>query len=148
MICYRTVKRFCNDNIEEIENYAEAIADKESTWDCHHKMELHSDYKNTLKEMKMMNLYYNRPANELVFLKHEDHISLHHKLKKVSDITKQRMSNNHKGMTGKKQSKETINKIRKALTGLKRSEESKEKLSEVAKKLSKNRNRDYHGRYC
>lgn len=112
MICYRTVKRFCKDNIEEIENYAEAIADKESTWDCHHKMELHGDYKNTLNEMKMMNLYYNRPAYELVFLKHEDHLSLHHKGKKSSDETKKKISQNHVGMLGKNHSKETKDKIK------------------------------------
>ena len=44
MICESTVKRYCRDSLDKIENYEQAINDKENVWDCHHKLELTINY--------------------------------------------------------------------------------------------------------
>lgn len=53
--------------LELIENYKEAIEDKENIWECHHKLEAFF----TMKELIEMKRYYNVPARELVFCKNE-----------------------------------------------------------------------------
>jgi hypothetical protein len=72
----KNIKRFCK-NYTQIENYNEAINDKEKVWDCHHRLELREDYINTSGELKLMNLYYDRPPEELIFLTKEKHQALH-----------------------------------------------------------------------
>ena len=70
-------------NPEQIENYEAAKADDFKGWHCHHRLETHtSDGKKRLvnltrDELIEMDMYYNRPASELIFLKASDHISLH-----------------------------------------------------------------------
>lgn len=56
---------FCKDDISLIENYEEAINDKNETWVCHHKLGI--ELGKTSKELIKLNLYYNRPANEFIF---------------------------------------------------------------------------------
>ena len=102
MICLRTVKDFCKD-FTKIENYDKAIADKTQTWECHHRIETHnSDGEKRLvhltrEELKMMDMYYNRPSDELIFLTKVEHRNLHHKGresvlkgKKCSEETRQK----------------------------------------------------------
>lgn len=60
----------------KIENYAEAAADPDETWVCHHRRELVPDRK-TIAELKEMGLYWNRPPEELIFLRNADHAKLH-----------------------------------------------------------------------
>ena len=36
MICKYNVKKYSRDDISKIENYEQAINDKENKWDCHH----------------------------------------------------------------------------------------------------------------
>lgn len=69
--------KFCKDDISKIENYDKAVADTTQTWVIHHRLEIHSDYTNSREELKMMNLYYNRPVEELIFLTRSEHVKLH-----------------------------------------------------------------------
>ena len=67
------VKKYCKEDISLIENYNDAIADKEQTWDCHHRRE------NILSRKELIKLgeYFNRPASELIFLTQKEHRALH-----------------------------------------------------------------------
>ena len=49
---------YCSEDISNIENYDKAIADKEQTWVCHHRLEIHEDYRNSVEELQMLNLYW------------------------------------------------------------------------------------------
>lgn len=114
-------RKFCCEDITNIENYEKAIADETQTWDCHHRLETKCQaYKPTRQDLKDWNLYYNRPAEELIFLTKTEHISLHHK---------GRSSPNK----GKHRSEETKKKISEARKGCKLSEEHKRKISEAQK---------------
>ena len=124
-------KRYCKD-YENIENYEKAKADNFKGWDCHHRLETHtSDGKRRLiditrGELRALGMYYNRPASELIFMKHGEHASLH----KPSEETKKKMSEANKG---KHLSEETKLKISEANKGKKRSEETRKKISEAKK---------------
>lgn len=91
---------FCNEEISNIEKYKEALEDENETWVCHHKLELHNDYRNTVEEMKLMNLYYNRPACELIFMRRGEHTTLHCKGKSLSEEHKANLSKAHLGNSG------------------------------------------------
>lgn len=84
---------YCCDDISQIENYDKAINDNTQTWHCHHKLEI--ELHKEAKELKEMGLYYNRPAEELIFLTQSEHKSLHGKNKTEKNIQKQ--SNSLKG---------------------------------------------------
>lgn len=64
---------------EHIENYELAKADKFKGWHCHHRLELHPDgsIRFTRKSLIELGLYINRPANELIFLRADEHRKLH-----------------------------------------------------------------------
>ena len=75
MISYRQRKRvskYCSEPIENIKGYNDAL-NSPGMFDCHHINEKTF----TMSELKMMNMYYNRPASELIFLSHADHARLH-----------------------------------------------------------------------
>ena len=72
-----TVFKFCSEDPSLIENYDKAIADTENTWHCHHRLEIQGDKRLFAKELKDMNLYFNRPASELIFLTNKEHTRLH-----------------------------------------------------------------------
>ena len=99
----RCFERYC-DNIENVENYEAAKRDNFKGWTCHHRLETHnSDGERRLvdlshKELIALDMYYHRPADELIFLTHKEHNKLHHKGKTRSEETKKRMSEVHKGM--------------------------------------------------
>lgn len=90
------IKKYCCEDISLIENYNEAIIDKEQTWEIHHKLEI--ELNKTQKELMELNLYYNRPAIELIFLTKSEHSKIHSignkrfKGHKLSDETKQKMA--------------------------------------------------------
>ena len=118
-------KYYCKD-YENIENYEKAKANNFIGWCCHHRLETHnSDGERrlvdiTVDELKALDMYYNRPASELIFLAKSEHSSLH----KPSKETKKKMSEAKKEKhIGKDNS----------FYGKHHSEESKKKMSEAQK---------------
>lgn len=72
------VWKFCNGDVSKIENYDNAIADRFVSWHCHHRREILPDGSFITKdELKRKNLYFNRPPEELIFLRPKDHLRLH-----------------------------------------------------------------------
>ena len=90
-------EKYCKE-YENIENYQKAKADDFIGWECHHRLETHnSDGKRrlvdiTAEKLTSIGMYYNRPAYELIFMKHCEHRSLHSKGKSLSEETKKKMS--------------------------------------------------------
>lgn len=131
----RSFEKFCKD-YKNIENYEKAKADNFNGWCIHHRLETHnSDGERRLvditrDELKALGMYYNRPASELIFMKHSEHSSLH----KPSDNTKKKMSEANKG---KKLSEETRKKMSDAKKNM--SEETKKKMSEARKGKTPNK---------
>ena len=117
-------EKYCKD-YGNIENYEKAAADNFIGWHCHHRLETHnSDGERRLvdisqKELKALGMYYNRPAEELIFLTSSEHNAL-------------RKGRHHSAETKKKLS--IINKGEKnPMYGKHLSEEHKNRLSEVNK---------------
>ena len=110
---------FCK-GYENIENCQKAKIDNFKGWDCHHRLETHnSDGERRLvditkKELITLGMYYNRPANELIFLPSSEHNSLHKKGKHLSEEAKKKIS---EAKEGKKLSAEHKNKIVAAMKG-------------------------------
>ncbi len=75
MINERLCKLYCNENLSNIENYDRAINAKTQTWQCHHRRE--TDEGQTKDDLIRANLYFFRPACELVFLTNKEHRALH-----------------------------------------------------------------------
>lgn len=104
MINEKYVKKYCKEDLSKIENYDKAIADVSQMWECHHRDEvriLPSGIKviRSRQELIENERYYNCHANELIFLTREEHKSLHHKGKSLSDETCRKMSETRKGKT-------------------------------------------------
>lgn len=97
MINIYRVKAFCK-NPELIENYELAVNDNTQTWHCHHRLETHtSDGERRLvdiskAELEALDMYYNRPSEELIFLTRTEHMMLHHIGMHYSDDSKKKMS--------------------------------------------------------
>ena len=129
----KCAKTYCKDDISLIENYAKAIADSTQMWDCHHRRENIS----SRKELIEIGEYYNRPAEELVFLTRSEHRALHASLifkgKHHNEETKRKISESHKG---KHLSEEHKQKVAESLRGRHLSEEHKQKMSTARKGLN------------
>lgn len=118
----RRAKSFCCEDISLIENY-ELAANSNKWWDCHHKNEIILN--KSPKELIEMGLYYNRPASELIFLTHSEHMKIHKTGRVVSEETKKKISVNRtgknvgkpSGMKGKHQSEHTKKLISIATSG-------------------------------
>lgn len=159
-------KRFCKD-IENVENFEKAKKDNFKGWDCHHRLETHNsdgerrEVNISRKELIAIGMYYNRPAEELIFLTVSEHRLLHNEGehnpmygKKLSEETKKRLSGMRKGennaMYGKHHTEESKKKMSLSKKGKytgednpfyrkKHSEESRRKMSDAhkGKRLSK-----------
>lgn len=139
----KRLKKYCSEPLEHIENYEEAVNDKEQLWDCHHRGEILPCGRFSMDSLKKFGLYWERPASELIFLRHSEHIGLHNNGKNHSEETKRKMSEANKGKkgywTGKKHSEETRQKMSEAkkgnkyCLGRKISEDTKRKISESKK---------------
>lgn len=83
MINEKCAKCYCSEDIALIENYQEAISDEERIWDIHHRRECDENGKTlfTKKQLKEMNLYFNRPASELMFVTRAMHWKLHREMR-------------------------------------------------------------------
>ena len=119
-------KSYCKDDISLIENYDKAIADTTRVWDCHHRRETVLSRKDLIE----IGEYYNRPACELIFLTHSEHISLHMKGKPLTEDQKKKLSEAHKG---KSFSVETRKKLSELKIGKPKSAETRKKISESKK---------------
>lgn len=81
------LKKVCYE-IQNVENYEDALKDNYVGWQLHHRLESHFSDGTlrttflTRKELELLEVYFNRPACELIFLKTKDHVSLHHKERK------------------------------------------------------------------
>ena len=141
-------KRYCCEDVSKIENYEEAV-NSPWKWCCHHRLETHnSDGERRLvditrKELIALDMYYHRPASELIFLTTLEHMRSHREGKHRSEETKKKLSEALKGRTspnkGKHSSEETKRAISEAKKGKKRgpmTDETKLKLS-VARKGKK-----------
>ena len=71
------VRKFCCEDIRNIENYDKAIADSDRVWHCHHRLEVFWWFVSSAEDLKKQGLYYDRPARELIFLTSNDHMKLH-----------------------------------------------------------------------
>lgn len=96
MINERNAKRFCCEDVSKIENYEKALASAE-LWDVHHRGEIIPCGRFSRSDLKNYGLYYGRPASELVFLSHAEHMSLH-----ASNPTKDRSWRNALARIGNK----------------------------------------------
>lgn len=111
------LNRYCCEDISLIENYNEALNDKTQIWDCHHRMELQNSDGElrleplTVEELKALDMYYNRPAKELIFLIRSEHMFMH----------------------GCIRPKFCIDMISAKLKGFKHTDESKEKIANAHK---------------
>lgn len=146
----RHIKKFCCEDISLIENYNEATNDKTQTWDCHHRLEtLNSDGEERMinlyvSELKALNMYWKRPACELIFLTRKEHRQLHNSdkilRKKISQINKGRVFFNNGEIEIKCEKcpegfilgrlKSVIEKSSKGHVGMKHTEEFKKMMSE------------------
>lgn len=124
----RNYRNICND-IENIENYEKAKADDFKGWVCHHRLETHNiDGERrlvdlTAEELIALDMYWHRPAEELIFLTKKEHNYLHFKGKSPwnkgkhhSEESKRKMSEAHKGKSaywniGRHPSEETRKKL-------------------------------------
>jgi hypothetical protein len=90
MISEKYAKEFCKDDITKIENYEKAISDPTQTWHCHHRLELTLDgeYAHSIEDLKRLDMYYNRPYFELIFLQGPEHRHLHGKTRSAETIAK------------------------------------------------------------
>ena len=164
MISESQSRKFCRDDISKIENYDKAINDKTQTWDLRHRLELTLDgeFALTAAQLKMHDMYYNRPYYELIFLTRSEHIRMHnlsqssetrekrvnsligHSIseetrRKISEAAiRQNRTGKNNPMYGKHPSEETRRKISEAnkgkLKGISKSIEHRRKISESAKR--------------
>ena len=120
----------CKDDISLIENYDKAIADTSQMYVCHHKAGILPCGRFSRDDLKKFNLYWHRPASELIFLTKSEHIRLHLLCKHHSEETRKKMSEAQKG---KQLSEDTRKKIAEARKGKHRSAETRKKMSEAHK---------------
>ena len=136
MANYRYYKRYCKD-IENVENFEKAKADNFKGWCCHHRMQTWtSDGKRrevdiTAAELIALDMYYDRPAEELIFLTESEHTSLHQKGKRKSVEHNMRNSEAHKGKQFSEEHRKKLSDAKKNI-----SDETKKKMSEAAKNRS------------
>lgn len=158
MINENKVKRFCCEDISLIENYDKAINDPNTCWHCHHRNEFFAGISVSMNLLKDIGLYYDCPADELIFLSMKEHRSLHGrnmskntlaKLSRTSkgrchsDEVKKRISDskkkNYHPYRGKHLSRDMRMKMSKALKGRVFSEEHRRKISEALRGNSNGR---------
>ena len=93
------LKLYCCEDVSLIENYELAKADNFVGWEVHHRLETHtSDGERRLvdlsvDELKALDMYYHRPAFELVYLRKSEHAALHMVGHEVSIETRAKISN-------------------------------------------------------
>lgn len=75
----------CED-VTKVENYEKAKADNFVNWVQHHRLETHNSdgerrlVQITAEELQALDMYYNRPAEELIWLTRAEHINIHREI--------------------------------------------------------------------
>ena len=66
MICL-TAYAYCRDDVSKIENYEQAMNDKEHVWHCHHRLELTLDgeFAHSRAELQRLGMYFKRPYSSI-----------------------------------------------------------------------------------
>ena len=124
----KRLERICKD-YKNIENYKEAVKSP-LRFDLHHRREISEN--KSRKDLIAENLYYDRPAAELVFLEHGEHMRLHNANR--SEETKKKISDAMKGKNvGKHRSAAARKKMSEAHKGKHPSAESRQRMSDVKK---------------
>ena len=82
MINEKQALKYCSEEISLIENYHQAISDQNRMWEIHHRIECDNEGRTlfTCKQLVEMNLYYNRPVSELMFVTRSMHWKLHREM--------------------------------------------------------------------
>ena len=123
-------ERYCKD-YEKIENYEVAKKDDFIGWECHHRLETHTpdgerrDADISHKELKALGMYYNRPAEELIFLTTSEHYAFRkgkpgpNKGKKFSEEHKKKLGEAHKGKKFSEEHKKKLGEAHKGNTNTK-----------------------------
>lgn len=147
-------KRYYCKDIENVENFEKAKADNFVGWCIHHRLQTWtSDGELRLvdisaSELKALDMYYNRPASELIFLTESEHQILHtkgkqgywkgktgpNKGKQFSAEARIHMSESGKRKHLSEEHKKKIGETKKGnknMLGKKHSAESKKKMSEA-----------------
>lgn len=72
------LRKICKE-IEHVENYNQAEQDNFHGWILHHRLELtlENEQAHTAEELIRLNMYYDRPYFELIFMKRSEHTKLH-----------------------------------------------------------------------
>ena len=129
-------KRYCK-NYQDIENYEAAKKDDFIGWHCHHRLETHMpdgerrEFDIGYKELITLGLYYNRPAEELIFLTTREHNAF--KKGKSPWNKGKKMSGKSPWNKGKKMSEEFCRKNSESHKGKRLTAESKKKIGEANK---------------
>lgn len=132
----KSLEKYCID-YTKIENYDTAIKSP-LRYDLHHRREISEN--KSKSDLIEENLYYNRPAEELIFIEAREHRILHKAGKHCSGETKKKMSDAKKGIfAGEKN----------PMFGKHPSAESRQKMSENncrywKGKLGPNRGKHWH----
>lgn len=74
--------KYCCEDISKIENYELAKRDNFRGWVIHHRLELVETgavVDSTKQDLRARGIYYNRPAEELIYLTKSEHQKLHRK---------------------------------------------------------------------
>ena len=77
MINKINAKKYCSEDISKIENYEQAVKDNTQTWICHHRAEILPCGRYKAFDLMLNNLYFLRPAAELIFLTPKEHRRIH-----------------------------------------------------------------------
>ena len=121
MINLKIAELYCKEDVSYIENYELAVNDNTQTWCCHHRAEILPCGRYKAKHLIKNDLYFNRPASELIFLTRAQHNQVHTKGREVSACTRKKISKANIGKPGpnlgKKFSKETCRRISESLRG-------------------------------
>ena len=113
--------KYCCEDLSKIENYDIMMSEPHNNreWCIHHRFEIIDGIEVETKKSLIENgLYYDRPANELIFMRTKEHNKMHSSGRTASEETKAKMRASWRKRGP--MSAETKEKLRKANLGIKR----------------------------